>query len=252
MPTTPKGIVYPDQTGHTRIWEHLQTLGTGVDGLLMGNVDIQVFAGSGTFTRPAGAIISKVSLVGAGGGGGGASTTTAGQCSIGAGGAGGGYSEMWLNAATIGSSVSVTIGSGGAGGLAGNNAGGTGGTTSFGAFCSATGGTGGQGMIATTLTINSGGTGGIGSGGHLNLEGKDGSRGRVTNGGGNGFVADCGMGGDCNMGWGADSPAASVGGAGLTGQNYGGGGSGALTNSGSAVAGGAGAPGYCFVMTMMA
>lgn len=31
MPTTPKGIVYPDSSGHTRLWEHLQALAETAD-----------------------------------------------------------------------------------------------------------------------------------------------------------------------------------------------------------------------------
>lgn len=31
MPETPHGIVYPDSSGHTRLWEHLETLATSVD-----------------------------------------------------------------------------------------------------------------------------------------------------------------------------------------------------------------------------
>jgi hypothetical protein len=34
MPTTPRGIEYPDSSGHTRLWEHLQTLAEDVDGLV--------------------------------------------------------------------------------------------------------------------------------------------------------------------------------------------------------------------------
>lgn len=34
MPTTPSGIVYPDSTGHTRLWEHLQALAESVESAL--------------------------------------------------------------------------------------------------------------------------------------------------------------------------------------------------------------------------
>ncbi|RKN38445.1 hypothetical protein [Micromonospora endolithica] len=33
MPDTSRGITYPSSTGHTRIWEHFQTLADDVDGL---------------------------------------------------------------------------------------------------------------------------------------------------------------------------------------------------------------------------
>ena len=31
MPQTPLGLTYPDDQGHTRLWEHFQTLATDVD-----------------------------------------------------------------------------------------------------------------------------------------------------------------------------------------------------------------------------
>jgi len=31
MPTTARGIIYPDSSGHTRLWEHLQDLATTTD-----------------------------------------------------------------------------------------------------------------------------------------------------------------------------------------------------------------------------
>ncbi|SIQ07439.1 hypothetical protein [Micromonospora avicenniae] len=34
MPTTSNGITYPTSSGHTRIWEHFQTLAEDVDGLI--------------------------------------------------------------------------------------------------------------------------------------------------------------------------------------------------------------------------
>ena len=54
MPTTPKGLVYPDSSGHTRIWEHLQTLASGVDsklgifGQLAQNIHLQEYAAGNT------------------------------------------------------------------------------------------------------------------------------------------------------------------------------------------------------------
>ena len=34
MPATSEGITYPDSSGHTRLWEHLQQLAEDVDALL--------------------------------------------------------------------------------------------------------------------------------------------------------------------------------------------------------------------------
>ena len=55
MPDTPKGITYPDQIGHTRIWEHLATLAIDADAIIIGDVDGQTFTTSGTWSKPPGA-----------------------------------------------------------------------------------------------------------------------------------------------------------------------------------------------------
>jgi hypothetical protein len=36
MPTSPRGIVYPDSSGHTRIWDHLHDMATSIDAALPG------------------------------------------------------------------------------------------------------------------------------------------------------------------------------------------------------------------------
>ena len=129
---------------------------------LAGNYTMQVFTASGTYTKPAG--ISAIEITCVGGGGGGRATI---NDSLGPtlGGCGGGAAIKRVAAASVGSTVSVTIGSGGAGGHTNNGPGGTGGTSSFGAHCSATGGTTGGET-----------GGGIGSSGDINIKGDSGFR----------------------------------------------------------------------------
>ena len=118
---------------------------------------IQVFGASGTWTKPTGCKVIKVTVT-AGGGGGGAGDAAYGEA--GAGGGAGGTAIEYLDATSL-TTVTVTVGAAGA-------AGGAGGTSSFGTLCSATGGGAGAG------SGGAGGLGGAGSGGSFNLDGGDG------------------------------------------------------------------------------
>lgn len=40
MPTTSEGLTYPDSSGHTRLWEHLQTLAVNVNTALRGRARV--------------------------------------------------------------------------------------------------------------------------------------------------------------------------------------------------------------------
>lgn len=173
-------------------------------------MSVQVFTGNGTYTKPSNLVAALVICQGGGGGG------TAGS-NGGGGGGGGGCAIELLQAAAIGSTVTVTIGAGGA-------AGASGGTSSFGALCSATGGSGGSN--------GDGGAGGGGSGGTLNFEGSDGGWPPSGSAGGQGGASFLGGGGRAS------------GSAGTAGNNYGGGGGGA----GSGGGGGAGAGGAVLVI----
>lgn len=110
--------------------------------------DTQVFLASGTWTKPAHLLGIRVRVLGAGGAGGGSAATGAGQMSCGAGGGAGAYSEAYFDASALGSTVTVTVGTGGVA-VTGAD-GGAGGASSFGAFLTAGGGGGGTTAAATT------------------------------------------------------------------------------------------------------
>ena len=110
-------------------------LGTGLT--MSGNVldgrdiytDTQTFTSSGTWTKPSGAILCVVELIGGGAAGQAGSTTVGGNS-----GAGGEYVTMTVAASNVGATETITIG---AGGVANS---GTGGDTSFGTVAIAMGG----------------------------------------------------------------------------------------------------------------
>ena len=115
---------------------------------------MQVFTGSGTWTKPTGVRFIKVQVQGGGGGGSGHGES----------GGAGGYSERVIDVTSV-SSVSVSV-SGEVNGTYYSGAGDNGGGSSFGSYCSAGGGYG-----ANRVNQHSGGLGGVGSGGDLNIYG---------------------------------------------------------------------------------
>ncbi|MET7479526.1 hypothetical protein ABZT17_34905 [Streptomyces sp. NPDC005648] len=250
--STSKGIVYPQSTDHTRIWEHLQTLATDADQIIIGGVDRQIFTTSGTWTRPANAILVHVQVQGAGGGSGGVAATTSGQAACAPGAGGGEYAAGWLTPAAAGSSVAVTVGTGGTAGSAGANAGSDGGTSSFGSLITALGGSGSSGAAATSTNVSNGASNGGsgGTGGDIRIPGGDGGNGQVIsaipikfNNGGSSFLS--------NIRRATGVAATST--SGFAGYQYGGGASGPSNGaSQSAVAGAAGANGVVIVTTYTA
>jgi len=185
----------------------------------------------------------SVEVVGGGGAGGGAGATTGSQAGPGGGGGGGGYAKEFILVADLGSTETVTIGTGGTGGTGGGP---NGVATTFGSFC--TGGAGGGGGAASVNTITAcfgnPGAGGVGSGGDLNIEGDGGEKGFATLSnrihGGNG--------GGSQLGPIATNSVASSTVAGTPGNLYGGGGGGGANGaSQSAQSGGSGAAGICIV-----
>ena len=197
------GLTFPSDTGTSG--QVLKSAGAGATSLWgsasAAPASVQVFTSSGTWTKPAGVTAVMVELCGGGGQGGTANGIDNGS----AGGGGGGYSRELLDVSGY-SSQTVTIGAGG---------GGAGGTTSFGSLLSATGGTAGSGK--------NGGHGGAGTGGDLNCTG---------NGGGasdNANSTQQGHGGGSYFGGGAQAD--TNGHAPVAGTSFGGGGSGASSDT---------------------
>lgn len=93
---------------------------TGISGGSTVTVNEQIFtnSGSGTWTKPSGALFCYVKVIGAGSGGGGGAFDSDRNGAVygGSGGSGGAVSEATLPASILGSTESVMVGAGGAGG----------------------------------------------------------------------------------------------------------------------------------------
>lgn len=186
-----------------------------------------------------------VRVAGGGGGGGGAATTAAGQAAGAAGGGGGGFSESVIQAASLGATEAVTVGTGGAGAAAGANAGSAGNASSFGTHVTANAGTQGGGGAASAgdATPSTAGNGAAAGTGQLALGGGDGLYGvRLGSLG----IARGGSGGQSFYGNIVNGGGNSNG---SNGSGFGGGGSGGGNNAsqGTARAGGDGANGIVIV-----
>lgn len=238
------GWITPDDTDLVRDGAlAIRTLGSAIDDTVGGAylyVGTRDYTASGTFEKAdafgdSSNVVPRairVRAVGGGGGGAGGRSTTAGQAHAGASGGGAAYAESFItDIASLATSETVTVGGGGAGGV--GTANGTAGTaSSFGTtpIVSASGGLGGfnQGVSSTTTAYpgaaeQTGGTADVvfsGSPGHISF---------VSPGG---FTIS-GPGGSSGWGGGGKSVEAfgsATGQDGQAGGQYGGGGSGAVTN----------------------
>ena len=189
----------------------------------------QIFTQTGTWTKPSGLKRVRVFVTGGGGGGGTPSYNT----QNGGGGAAGGTAIKTIEASSLGSTESVTVG----GGSSAGNPAGTGGTSSFGSHCSATGGTGGSSNSSASQYVS----GGVGSNGDLNLLGGGPDCGNPTNGGVGSAGGSSYWGGAGHPGTNYNRPHAGNG-------SYGGGGGGAYSTGAGAQGGsGSGGSGVVYV-----
>ncbi|MBN1535935.1 MAG: hypothetical protein JW908_04325 [Anaerolineales bacterium] len=188
---------------------------------------IRIYKSNDTWTKPENLHHIIVEVLGAGGGGGGV-VAESGKVAVAGGGGPGGYSKKRIDAADLGSTETVTVGSKGAKGAAGNNNGSVGETSSFGSHCSATGGSGGYGQAAFSTVARRGGacgTSGIGSDGDINAAGAVGPVGSCLNLTTSGVIS----GGGGNSLYGAGGNQRTSEGAGNDGSGYGAGGGGACS-----------------------
>jgi len=204
----------------------------------------QTFIASGTYTPHAKMVFCLVEAQGGGGGGGGATGST-GFTFGGAGGGAGSCANKALTRAQVGTSQTVTIGSGGAGGV-GSNAGGAGGDSSLGSLCVGKGGGGGAFAAA-----GSPGTAPLGGGsgtGDFTVPGEPGFSGvgmpHATN---NSYIT--GRGGSSKFGTGARGVLTITSTSGEAPLGYGCGGGGGLIINGTTSASGSAGGGGCVIVT---
>ena len=243
--TTQGDILYRDGSGLQRLAKgtagQVLKINSGATAPEWGNagggmIAMQVFTSSGTYTKNANTTKIKVTVTGAGGGGGSGSQN---YNSLGGGGAGG--TSIKFITTGIGSTETVTVGTGGTNGGAGaSNSGGAGGTSSFGSHCSATGGYGGEsGENPANYTS------GVGSNGDINIGGGD-SQGYQ---GGDISTDHAGgsLGGSSFWGGGGQAGNSSGTTAGSNGEAYGSGGGSGDGNTSSFGAGGSGKAGIVVI-----
>lgn len=203
--------------------EYADALDTGGSSSYIGGS--QIFTSSGTFTVPSGVTSVRVSMCGGGGAGGYNSGGSSGTWR-GGGGAGGSVLEEPV-AVTPGSTISITIGSGGNGAVSPST---SGTASSFGSHITCGGG--------GSTTNSSGGIRGSVTGASRNFSGDGYGAGSSS------YWKQSGAGGDCPFGSGASG---LYSGDGKPGLGYGSGGSGGASIDSGDDDGGDGAPGICIV-----
>lgn len=222
-----------------------------IGGLGFSSIKNQVFTSSGTYIPTSGMEYCQITCVGGGGAGGGAASTDGSHITFGGGGGSGEVGVGAFSASSVGSSQTITIGSGGTG--ASGAIGGSGGNTSVGSLITANGGSGGNTLSTSGINGTPGGSGGTGgSGGDYHTPGGVGFIGwGNTTGpmvyGGEGYSGSYGEGGGANFPFSGQSAA------GHSASGYGAGGGGATnTQSQSAVAGGNGSGGLVIITEYIA
>jgi hypothetical protein len=208
-------------------------------------VDQYTSAGVYTWTKPTGAIAVQIVAIGGGGAGGAGIVSTAAG---GGGGGGGGCAIVYLNPASLGATLQVTVGTGGIGGstkaaagdstIVDNGTGGSGKTIL----------TAGHGVIGIDASSNSGGGGGGGGSGiglTVAANGNPGTQGSGQVGAGGGTGATTGaIGGAADQGGGGGGGGKNATGGAAGGTSVcGGGGGGGGASTGTAGAGGVGGQG---------
>jgi hypothetical protein len=227
-----------------QVWTSTDTAGTGHWGNSPQQPTRQVLTSGTTYTRPAGVVFIKVTMVGGGAQGGGVATA-ASTSAAGAGGGAGGTCIVYITSPS--STYSMVIGVGGSTTAAGNSTGQNGTASTFNAGTYSAGGGGGGGGSAANggiaLGQSGGGAGGTSSGGDLNITGGPGQIGWNPSNG----LTISGIGGYSTLG----APGSAQGNQNATGSSgtgYGAGGNGGLqVNNGGAQKGGNGANGVIIV-----